>query len=222
MNWQKLQMYAPRRKKQRRKFKSLSQVNSQTLAEYESRLKAGEPIPAWIKGLVKSKTSRSQKLYLSKTLNKRERLMNARVDDLRRKPTTAEVRLYARLTQGQTGLKFQKGIMLHGGRFFIIDIFHKNAALAIEVDGSYHATPEQRSYDKYRDQRLAAKGIKTIRFTNEQVNIALDSVVDVIREEIFMRLRGIRLQKATSPRMNMPEPMQAMDKNEATRVAFVN
>lgn len=53
------------------------------------------------------------------------------------------------------------------GRVYYLDFFFFYASLCVEIDGEYHKFNGK--HDRKRDQFLLSKGIKTIRFTNEQI-----------------------------------------------------
>lgn len=89
----------------------------------------------------------------------------------RNNPTLAEQKIWKELLQNKmTGYLFlrQKPIFR-----FIIDFYCPELHLAIEVDGDCH--DHRKWYDEARDKYLKAVGIKTIRFTNNEVlnNIAI-------------------------------------------------
>ena len=65
---------------------------------------------------------------------------------------------------------------------YFIDIYVKSARLAIEVDGGYHFTEEQKKKDTQRSLALATLNIKTIRIRNEDIDSKFDEVVSVIRK----------------------------------------
>jgi very-short-patch-repair endonuclease len=65
---------------------------------------------------------------------------------------------------------------------FIVDFYCHEAKLAIEVDGEYHAEPNQKEYDEDRTMRIEASGVKIIRFTNHEVLTNLVEVLGKIRE----------------------------------------
>jgi len=51
---------------------------------------------------------------------------------------------------------------------FIVDFYCPKLCLAIEIDGGYHN--EKLKTDELRDKFLNQIGIKTIRFTNDEVS----------------------------------------------------
>ena len=71
---------------------------------------------------------------------------------------------------------------LHG---YFPDIRIKNTNLLIEIDGSYHFTPEQILKDETRTERLQREGYTVIRFTNKQVKDA-QFIVDSVREALCL------------------------------------
>lgn len=86
---------------------------------------------------------------------------------LRNNATHTEQLLWECLRQRRFhGLKWrrQEGI----GRY-VVDFYCPEKRLAIEVDGSHHAIPEQQAYDQERERFLNACYINVIRFTNEEV-----------------------------------------------------
>jgi very-short-patch-repair endonuclease len=65
---------------------------------------------------------------------------------------------------------------------FVLDFYCPSRKLAIEVDGEIHE--HQREYDEGRTNALAARGIRVIRFQNEDVLHRLDQVLHTLRSEI--------------------------------------
>jgi ATP-dependent DNA helicase RecQ len=84
---------------------------------------------------------------------------------MRRNPTEAEAALWPRLRcRRLLGLKFIRQARAFG---YILDFYCASIKLAVEVDGSWHRT--RASHDRLRDERLAARGVHTVRVTNEDV-----------------------------------------------------
>jgi very-short-patch-repair endonuclease len=52
---------------------------------------------------------------------------------------------------------------------YIVDFYCHAKRLAVEIDGGYHLTAEQKLYDEYRTAELNQLGIREIRFTNDDV-----------------------------------------------------
>lgn len=83
-------------------------------------------------------------------------------------PTDFEERVDAILSGSDIRFEREKIIIYaNGTRFIIIDFFLPDTNYAIEIDGACHR--EQVKYDRQRDTYLASQGIKTIRFTNQQI-----------------------------------------------------
>jgi very-short-patch-repair endonuclease len=73
----------------------------------------------------------------------------------------------------------------HGKRnFFIVDFYSNEASLVIEIDGKIHNT--QKDYDNQRDLLLTEKGLKVLRFTNEEVTTSIDSVFKKIKQQLII------------------------------------
>ncbi len=87
--------------------------------------------------------------------------------DLRKNLTDAERKLWLKLRNKQLyGLKFFRQ---YGAGSYILDFFCPAVKLAVELDGGQHAQPRQISYDKNRTLFLKSRGIKIIRFWDDDV-----------------------------------------------------
>ena len=65
---------------------------------------------------------------------------------------------------------------------FIADFYCHKAKLVIEVDGDIHEY--QKEYDIGRTDEMKQFGLKVIRFTNEDVEYDIESVIERIKFEI--------------------------------------
>ena len=81
--------------------------------------------------------------------------------------------------RGLIGAKFRRQHPVGG---FIIDFYCSAARLGVEVDGEIHA--DRVEYDREREAVLNSRGIRIIRFKNDQVLNSLDSVLKVIKNSI--------------------------------------
>ena len=105
----------------------------------------------------------------------------ARAKELRRLQTPQEQKLWQRL----------RGKQLYGGKFrrqhpifrFILDFFCYQHRLAIEIDGAGHADLEQQQYDQARTEWLEQRGIRVLRFTNQQVDTNIEGVLQEIARQ---------------------------------------
>lgn len=99
--------------------------------------------------------------------------MLARAADMRRAPTEAERRLWARLRASQlSGHKFRRQATI-GGR--IVDFFCPAKGLIVEIDGDTH----DQARDALRDSRAHADyGFETMRFANRDVMDNLEGVLE--------------------------------------------
>jgi very-short-patch-repair endonuclease len=91
--------------------------------------------------------------------------------DNRKNPTESEKLFWKLLSYKKLDLKFLKQKPI--GRF-ILDFYCSKLLLAIEIDGDSHDKKE--NYDKGRDLYLEQRGIKTIRFKNEEIINNIDEV----------------------------------------------
>ena len=108
--------------------------------------------------------------------NRLDRLTDRRA--LRRQLTRAEVILWRALKSRQLeGHRFRRQVSVGS---FIMDFFCPAANLAIELDGLSHDHDAAQAYDQARARFLAAHGIRTLRFTNDDVYRRLDDVLTAI------------------------------------------
>ncbi len=102
---------------------------------------------------------------------------------LRKVPTRAERVLWKHLNKNKLGVKFRRQ---HPVSRYIADFYCHRLKLVIEIDGDYHLDSVQGEYDKFRTEDLREFGIKVIRFTNNQVLSNIESVLNQIKNEIFL------------------------------------
>jgi len=109
-----------------------------------------------------------------------------RAAELRRNMTGAEKFLWEELRNKRlSGLTFRRQ---HPINQFIADFFCHKAKLVIEIDGSIHDIDEYKIKDKGREDEFEKFGIKTIRFTNEDVFQNMRKVIEIIRTECESRI----------------------------------
>ena len=102
--------------------------------------------------------------------------------NLRNNATNAENILWNRLRDNQIdGIKFRRQ---HPISLYILDFYCHKYKLAIEIDGAYHNTIEQKIRDDNRTKELKKLGIDLIRFKNEEVENDIDSVIERITSKI--------------------------------------
>ena len=101
--------------------------------------------------------------------------------------TPAELRLYATLTERIlwqqlrahrcAGHEFRRQ---HQISRTIVDFVCLRQKLIVEVDGAVH--DKQKEYDQRRDKWLESQGYTVLRFSNEDIELRLDTVVETIRQ----------------------------------------
>ncbi len=92
----------------------------------------------------------------------------------RKAQTGAEALLWEVLRDRRLGgWKFRRQHPL--GRH-IADFYCADASLVVELDGSVHDAPYQRDYDRVREEELAARGLRVVRFRNAEVEDDLTQV----------------------------------------------
>ena len=97
---------------------------------------------------------------------------------LRKQMTDGEQELWSRLRLKQVlGVQFYRQKPIGN---YIVDFYAPRARLVVELDGSQHLTPSHVQRDAQRDAYLAGLGLRVLRFSNSQVLMQLDAVVEVI------------------------------------------
>ncbi len=77
------------------------------------------------------------------------------------------------------GLKFRRQQIIDG---FIVDFYCDSLGLCVEIDGSVHDSEEQQKYDKLRDEAIALRKLKILRFSNDEVLNNADQIQKTIKE----------------------------------------
>ena len=96
----------------------------------------------------------------------------------RKNPTEAETILWEQIRNRNLKTKFFRQYIIAD---YIVDFVSLEAKLIIEVDGAYHSEYEQQQYDEGRTERLESIGFKVIRFTNNEIILQTDQVIDTIK-----------------------------------------
>jgi very-short-patch-repair endonuclease len=116
-------------------------------------------------------------------MNKSE--MRSLARNLRKNQTEAEQILWSKLRSRQlSGFKFRRQ---HPIESYVLDFYCSETHLAIEIDGGQHTENKNIERDNDRTAYLNQKGIRVIRFWNDDVIKHLDEVlteIDVILSEI--------------------------------------
>ena len=83
------------------------------------------------------------------------------------------------------GVRFRRQ---HPIMFFIADFYCHEAKLVVEVDGEIHA--DKADYDDGRSAEMEKFGILVLRFTNDEVEVALEKVINRIKTVVNERLQS--------------------------------
>ena len=123
-------------------------------------------------------------------------LLKKHADEHRNNPTEAESALWELLRSKNIGEKFRRQHIIGE---YIVDFVCLKRQLVIEVDGGYHFTPEQQEQDQLRTEELQKLGYREIRFTNEEVLSAPDTVISKICSSLAQKASpsGGRLEGAS-------------------------
>jgi len=97
--------------------------------------------------------------------------------------TEAEKKLWEHLRNHRfRGLHFRRQYPV--GNRYILDFYCAKLHLGIEIDGPIHESSEAKENDAFRTEALAAKNIRILRFTNDQVTKNLNMVLAKIATAI--------------------------------------
>lgn len=98
---------------------------------------------------------------------------------LRNNLTNAEKLLWDRLKENKLEFRFKPQ---HPIDIFIADFYCHALKLVIEIDGEYHKFQIEK--DNTRASELENLGLKTIRFTNQEIENNIEKVLESIKIEI--------------------------------------
>lgn len=123
--------------------------------------------------------------------------------------TLGEIALWREINNKKLGIRFSRQIPIDR---YIVDFYCKDLKLAIEVDGSIHFEEGHEEKDKQRQARLESLGITVIRFSDTDVKNNLD----LILEEISIRVRTLKPTPGPSQEGNIPTPNPSQEGNANT------
>ena len=107
-------------------------------------------------------------------------ILKEKAKEMRNKPTEAEKMLWNVLSnKGIENYKFRRQ---HVVGEYIVDFICLEKRLIIEVDSAIHNDLAQIEHDKQRTEWLESKGLKVIRFTNNQVLSDFFNTIEKIRK----------------------------------------
>lgn len=99
--------------------------------------------------------------------------------DLRNNGTSAEATLWKFLQKSQLeGRKFRRQ---HSIGNYIVDFYCPTERLVVELDGQYHFETSGQLYDEERTKYLNSLNIQVIRFENQDVFRATETVLQKIK-----------------------------------------
>ena len=114
-----------------------------------------------------------------------DKLLFEKAATLRRQQTFAEEILWDYLRTKPLGFKFRRQ---HPFASYILDFYCHHLKLAIEVDGSIHQKKDVKENDEIRQRQLEEEGLSFIRFTNDQIILRLEGVIQQIESYLQRQL----------------------------------
>jgi very-short-patch-repair endonuclease len=110
----------------------------------------------------------------------------ARARRLRKDATSPERILWSKLKGAQIdGASFRRQ---HPLGPYVIDFYCPSLGIVVELDGEHHGYQANAARDRQRDAWLVARGLRVLRFWNENVRTNLTGVV----EDIFFAVSSAR------------------------------
>ena len=101
---------------------------------------------------------------------------------LRANVTNAERLLWIQLKgKAINGYKFRRQ---HSIGYYVTDFYCPKVNLAVEIDGETHCSDEEIENDKESQGLIENLGIHFLRFTNQEVFEAMDTVIEKIKNKI--------------------------------------
>ena len=111
-----------------------------------------------------------------------ETMETARI--LRERMTESEKKVWDRICQKQIcGVRFRRQ---HPIAIFIADFYCHSAKLVVEIDGDIHN--QQKEYDLGRTAEMERFHIAVIRFTNKEVELNIENVINNITKAVKARI----------------------------------
>jgi very-short-patch-repair endonuclease len=105
--------------------------------------------------------------------------------ELRRNQTDAEKALWAHLRNKQFyGMKFFRQYSIGP---YILDFYCPTIKLAVELDGGQHNQSENKKFDETRSEYLNSKGIKIVRFWDNEVLLDMESVLSGLSLKVSLK-----------------------------------
>lgn len=109
---------------------------------------------------------------------------------LRKKMTIEELKVWNFLKTKPGGHKFRRQ---HPINFYVADFYCHPLRLAIEIDGHNHQNSLES--DSNRETIFSTLGIKTVRFSNNEVNADFENVMNKITREILFHEKSESIRK---------------------------
>lgn len=100
----------------------------------------------------------------------------------RKNPTQAETVMWNILKAKSFGVRFRRQ---HPIGDYIVDFVCLSKKLVIEIDGGYHTDECVAEQDLIRSSYLEQEGFTVVRFTNEEVLVDTNSVIEKLNRIIY-------------------------------------
>lgn len=96
----------------------------------------------------------------------------------RKNMTEAESAFWSMVKNNAMGQRCLRQHVIGG---YIVDFLFRKSKVIVEIDGGYHFTEEQQKEDSLRDEWLESRGYKVVRFTNEQILLDTENIINKLK-----------------------------------------
>lgn len=115
-------------------------------------------------------------------------LLKENAKRMRKVPSDGESAMWEILCNPELACKFRRQHVIGD---YIVDFVDLSKRLVIEIDGTYHNTPEQQTADALRSQYLSKQDFLVLRFTNEDVLFKPEHTSSVVKNLLkYLPLEG--------------------------------
>ena len=105
---------------------------------------------------------------------------------LKKSATSQEKKVKVLLDESNIEYVFQKSFVIRG-KIFISDFYLPDVKTTIEIDGFHHFHNPQKAKDIIKTKALKSTGVKTMRFTNKEVDEDIHLVIWTIKNLVIYK-----------------------------------
>ena len=162
--------------KQWTQWETLGMLEAVPPSPFQAMLEAVPPSP--LRGEGRGEGQKANHQIKTRSKAERSEIIQTFAKEMRQAPTDAEARLWFFLRNRRLGgFKFRRQ---HAIDRYIVDFISVDARLVVELDGGQHGDIFARENDAERSEFLAARGLRVLRFWNNEVLQQTEAVLERI------------------------------------------